>query len=75
MSFRPQQGLLIMNKTRKYGEGKSFVTMFLSPSGVTYYELKMKTWKKLNLSMSFHPQQGLLIMNMMSKLTRKLKKN
>ena len=70
MSFRPQQGLLIMNKTRKYGEGKSFVTKFPSPTGVTYYEYDEQIdWEtKKELVNGFRPQQGLLIMNRGTKL-------
>ena len=60
--FRPQQGLPIMNSNLK----TSFLErqrLFPSPTGVTYYELVIKIYKKIKKEKSFRPQQGLPIMN------------
>ena len=62
-SFRPQQGLTIMNSEYNFQTSKKF-TQFPSPTGVNYYEfsigLRLNEMKK---KLSFRPQQGLTIMN------------
>ena len=64
MSFRPQQGLIIMNI--KSGKGwfiPESKAEFPSPTGVNHYECYIQY---IHLSfdiLSFRPQQGLIIMN------------
>ena len=62
MSFRPQQGLTIMNLMN---DGYKLINIgFPSPTGVNYYELKELTLEQVKIEReSFRPQQGLTIMN------------
>ena len=61
-SFRPQQGLTIMNAVAVIVFNIGRVTGFPSPTGVNYYEWFLMKSRKMKLS--FRPQQGLTIMNM-----------
>ena len=60
-SFRPQQGLTIMNDYKKIGccSGR----LFPSPTGVNYYESGEFREVYVNRDLGFRPQQGLTIMN------------
>ena len=63
MSFRPQQGLLIMNDDELKAVGTAR-ELFPSPTGVTYYEFYTTQNYIMEIKYeSFRPQQGLLIMN------------
>ena len=61
-SFRPQQGLTIMNK-KQYFTSVIVLRAFPSPTGVNYYELEIVGIVFMQTSVSFRPQQGLTIMN------------
>ena len=61
-SFRPQQGLPIMNGKESVYEKQLRQRKFPSPTGVTYYESMKSKKQKMGLS-CFRPQQGLPIMN------------
>ena len=55
-SFRPQQGLTIMNNTHlKIRRTKSMKKLFPSPTGVNYYELVSVKQKIITLNKSVFP--------------------
>ena len=63
-SFRPQQGLPIMNPMLGFVKDIVDTFGFPSPTGVTYYELsEYREPVKLTRLECFRPQQGLPIMN------------
>ena len=71
-SFRPQQGLPIMNfyVSNEALELKG-MDQFPSPTGVTYYECKMYYVVEPIGFKCFRPQQGLPIMNTLEEIEAK----